>query len=437
MRVLVVDDSEGDRILARREILKGVADATFSEVGGPEAFEAALADADFDVAVTDYRLGWTDGLAVLRRIKAIRPAIPVLMLTSSGNEEVAVQAMKEGAADYILKTQLGFDRLSRAVAAAVGVARQQNELARAERRYGELFRSVPVGLALCFSDGEIREANPTLTALLGRPPDSVSGLSLPALFEDGGAAWEAALSGAAPEVRIRRPDSRTAWAALRASTDDRGNVECALTDVTETKRASEERDALLGELYHRVNNTLQMLIGMVNAQVARATDPVIRQMLLDLTGRIYAISLVQQRLYEAERFTDVAFDQFLQDLAALVAGTSEIRVRLDLSPLSLPLDQAIPIGLAANELLTNSLKHAFPGETTGEITIRLARKQDVTVLEVADDGAGLPPTAERRVGYGTRLLTLLMRQAGAGMDVNSEPAKGTRTTVRIPARGKP
>jgi PAS domain S-box-containing protein len=435
MRILIVDDSQSDRLLAMREVRKGFPNAEFVEADGPEPFDAALAEGRIDVVITDYRMGWFDGLDVVRRVKTLHPQLPVLMLTGTGGEEVAVEAMQNGADDYILKSQLRFDRLARAVASALERAQTRAELAKAELRYGELFRAVPVGLCRCARDGVIIEANPALAALLGTPPEQLAGESLPSLFEEGQEIWAAALSGAAPEGRLRLSSGGTAWVVLQVNaTPDGSDIECALTDITIAKRATEEREALLGELYHRVNNSLQMLIGMITAQVARMVDPAVKQMLQELAGRVHALSLIQQRLYETERFTEIDFATFLRDLAAsMFAGPTPL-LRLDVTSTLMPVNQAIPIGQAVNELLTNALKHAFPNGREGEIVIRLTQGQDDTLLEVADDGIGLPPASERKDGYGTRLLMLLMRQAGARLEICAAPGGGTRIAIRVPRR---
>jgi PAS domain S-box-containing protein len=434
MKILVIDDNPDDRVLAIRELRKGFPDAHILEIANLETFEAELERGDFDVVFTDYQMGWANGLEILRRVKARFPSVPVLMLTGTGGEQVAVAALKEGADDYILKSQTRFDRLPRAMMAALERARQRAELLEAERRYGELFRSVPVGLSRCAPDGRILEANPALATLLGLAEGALEGLRLPELIEGTERTWEAALSGQAQEVRLRRPDGKLVWAVLRARilTTRTGPVaECAVTDITESKRADNERKALVGELYHRVNNTLQVLIAMVTAQATRFDEPAVRSMLSDLAARIQAISLIQQRLYESGTFAEVELGDFLRDLASSLVG-SATRTRLELSPLRVPVNQAIPLGLAANELITNSIKHAFSGREPGEILVRLSVGDNQAVLEISDSGIGQPPKAARRDGYGTHLLQTLVRQARAEMTVESEAGRGTRTLIRFP-----
>jgi len=110
MHVLVLDDNPDDRELVKREISAVFPDASFRDDGTDWArFEAALGDASaYDLVITDYALRWTDGIAVLRRVKALRPELPVIMFTGSGDQEVAVEAMKAGLEDY--SYEVGFER---------------------------------------------------------------------------------------------------------------------------------------------------------------------------------------------------------------------------------------------------------------------------------------------------------------------------------------
>lgn len=106
LKFLIVDDNPDDRELIIQELRKEYRDAVYSEVFRRRDFEAALAQADFDIVFTDYRLNWTDGLWVLSQFKADHPHIPVIMVTDTGNEEIAVKGMKAGLSDYILKKYL-------------------------------------------------------------------------------------------------------------------------------------------------------------------------------------------------------------------------------------------------------------------------------------------------------------------------------------------
>lgn len=106
MKVLLVDDNPNDRVLITRQLRKHIADVQVIETADHEGFKRALDEGGFDVVLTDYHLYWSDGLAVLQAVKLQYPHVPVLMVTDSGSEEIAVRGMREGLSDYVLKGHL-------------------------------------------------------------------------------------------------------------------------------------------------------------------------------------------------------------------------------------------------------------------------------------------------------------------------------------------
>lgn len=106
MRILMIDDSPYDRALIQRRIQKEFSNAEFVEIIRRSDLDEALAEQHFDIALTDYRLQWTDGLWLLKTIKAHLPLLPVIMVTDTGSEEIATEGMKTGLSDYVLKRDL-------------------------------------------------------------------------------------------------------------------------------------------------------------------------------------------------------------------------------------------------------------------------------------------------------------------------------------------
>ncbi|MHB0874994.1 MAG: response regulator [Anaerolineae bacterium] len=106
VRVLLIDDNPDDRYLAARALTQGRDDVEAVEVAQASDLEQALSAGGFDAVITDYRLNWSDGLQVLRRVKALYPHVPVLMVTDTGTEEIAVEGMKFGLSDYVLKQHI-------------------------------------------------------------------------------------------------------------------------------------------------------------------------------------------------------------------------------------------------------------------------------------------------------------------------------------------
>src|SRR5882672_2972980 len=139
IRVLLVDDNPEDRVLVIRELRRDFAKLQINQVTDAKHFARALESGQGDLAITDYQLRWSDGLAVLRTIKARWPECPVIMFTGTGSEEVAVEAMKAGLDDYVLKTASHYTRLPGAVQRAVERNTQLRVLKEAENRYQTLF----------------------------------------------------------------------------------------------------------------------------------------------------------------------------------------------------------------------------------------------------------------------------------------------------------
>ena len=134
LTVLLIDDNPDDRALVERELKQHIAGVQTRHASDAQALREAIEQGDFDLVVTDYRLRWTTGTDVLRELKQRFPQKPVIMFTGSGNEEVAVSAMKEGLDDYITKTVKHYPRIPYAVLACVDRARQREHLAQALER---------------------------------------------------------------------------------------------------------------------------------------------------------------------------------------------------------------------------------------------------------------------------------------------------------------
>src|SRR5688500_10935850 len=111
LRALVLDDNPDDRLLALRALQKEIPGLKATEVTDQEALDRALGQGGFDLVITDFQLRWSDGLKVLREVKRLWPSIPVVMFTGTGSEEIAVEAMKAGLDDYVIKSPRHFARL--------------------------------------------------------------------------------------------------------------------------------------------------------------------------------------------------------------------------------------------------------------------------------------------------------------------------------------
>lgn len=226
-------------------------------------------------------------------------------------------------------------------------------------------------------------------------------------------------------------------------TDKGTMVLSAIVDIADRKQKEErivqalkEKDVLLGEIHHRVKNNLQIVYSLLDLQLARIADPIVRDLLKDSQNRIRSMALIHQTLYQSKDFARVDIGSFLDSLVpSLVTSygvqSGRVVIRVDAAGVVLPIDVAIPCGLAVNELISNALKHAFPDGRSGEVTVFLRSDADGhLMLSVSDDGIGLPPDLDlaNTVTLGLQLVRLLADQLGAAMTVRR--AAPTRFELR-------
>lgn len=196
-------------------------------------------------------------------------------------------------------------------------------------------------------------------------------------------------------------------------------------DVTESwhkeealRGALNDKNTLLKELYHRVKNNLQLINSLFNLQVRSLPEGAARVALLEAAGRVRAMALVHERLYQSRTLSSISLDDYVGELCdqlarAATAPQRGIEMRVEVEPLEIGLDAAVPLGLLLNELVSNSLKHAFPEGRQGSILVRIGHEEgDLVRLTVADDGVGLPPGVDQTYSQtlGLKLVAALSDQ---------------------------
>jgi PAS domain S-box-containing protein len=254
---------------------------------------------------------------------------------------------------------------------------------------------------------------------------------------------------AAYEVEYRAvwPDGSLHYIAARGQLARDANeeplwIDGLLWDVTDRKRADEriraslrEKEVLLKEIHHRVKNNMQVISSLVALQAERLPDAAMRAVLQDVTHRVRSMALVHEKLYQSADMAQVQFAEYAQSLLNYLWRAHEttapgIRLALDLEPVQLSVNAAVPCGLVLNELASNALKHAFHSRADGEVSVVLRGSPEGRVcLRVRDNGTGLPAGLDWRQAdtLGLRLVQMLAGQLDATVDVHSN--KGTEFTV--------
>jgi two-component sensor histidine kinase len=213
-------------------------------------------------------------------------------------------------------------------------------------------------------------------------------------------------------------------------------------DITDRKNAEEklksslrEKELLLSEIHHRVKNNLQIISSLLRLQSRSISDPDYRRIFMESQDRVQSMALMHEGLCESRDLGDVDFQGYVNKLVNnlfLSYGIDKSRVgfRSEIASVSIGIDSAVPCGLIINELVSNSLKHAFPGHGTGEIGMALKSKAgEYFELVVWDNGIGIGKdfNLEKTRTLGLRLVTTLVRQLRGKITLGDGP--GTRLVI--------
>jgi PAS domain S-box-containing protein len=197
-----------------------------------------------------------------------------------------------------------------------------------------------------------------------------------------------------------------------------------------------EKEVMLKEVHHRVKNNLQVVSSLLNIQTRYLADPRDVDLFRESQDRVRSMALVHEKLYQSEHMADIDFQSYTDRLVTNLfrsygGGSGNIALRMDLKEARLNVDTAIPCGLIVNELVTNALKYAFPDGRRGVISISFRPEGDQYVLEVGDDGVGLPEgyRADGSKSLGLLLVTSLVSQLDGTLDIDT--SAGTRFTIRF------
>ncbi len=217
------------------------------------------------------------------------------------------------------------------------------------------------------------------------------------------------------------------------------------SDVTEKKMIEEklktsinEKEALLRELYHRTKNNMQVINSLLQIYSLKADDEKIRRVFHEMVNRIQSMALVHQKLYQSKNLSNIDLSEYMTDLSnLLLASYSEsmgrISIVFEMEKIPAQIDLAIPCGLLLNEIVTNSLKHAFPENRTGEIRIGLHKLDDnVIEMSVADNGVGVPPDFDfkNNMSMGMQSVYAICENQLHG-EVSFESSGGVKCTLRF------
>lgn len=209
---------------------------------------------------------------------------------------------------------------------------------------------------------------------------------------------------------------------LQAELSDRKQAEANL------KNSLREKEILLKEIHHRVKNNLCVVASLLELQSNTVADPQVSKMFEESQNRLYSMALIHEKLYRSTNLAQINFGEYLEDLVSNLfhsynISNNRIQLQVLAEPISLNLETATPCGLIANELVSNTLKHAFPDGTTGTVSVECYQTGDQEInLLVKDNGIGFPQNLDFRKtqSMGFQVVCTLTEQLEGTIEISRE-----------------
>jgi len=493
LRFLLLDDNLDDRLLARRELERHFPGCATTEVGERGGFERVAATGfPFDLVITDYQMRWTTGLDVLKVIKAHDPQLPVIMFTATGTQEIAVEAMKHGLDDYVIKSPRHYARLPVAVHTCLDRTEIRSRAIRSETRLAALLENIQLGVFRLSLDGAIEEGNRAFWSMLGLAPGEFSQAvqhSLLAAVRDHLPGLTATLDAA--DLQFVDGDLGTGGRAfkvklVRVRVNGHDAVDGIAEDVTSLRRADDEIHRLNADLEQRIATrtrqlqdanealetfgfsvshdmreplrTIQGYAGVLRQDFAEGNLDKAGLYIARIEAVAHRVDTMVSDLLEFARLsrTEIAIESVPVD-AALREATTTLHAEIHKAGARLDVD--VPPDLvvrghrqtcvqALTNLVSNALKFVAPG-TVPAVRIGAEQVGAVVRISVADNGIGIAPAALGRVfnvferlhseeeypgtGIGLAIVKKGVEQMGGRVAVESAPCAGSTFSMELPA----
>lgn len=338
--------------------------------------------------------------------------------------------------------------------------RKQTEAAlrQSELSLRGIFEQSALGIFIADQSGHYIKVNPALEEMLGYSAAELANMSFCDFThpEDAPQNWQLfqeVLNGQREHYRLEKRyihrNGQVFWCRLAVSSvrDPEGKNLFTIgisEDITEEKRAElqiqaalQEKEILLREVHHRVKNNLQIISSLLRLQADQIKSRKYARVFKDAGSRIQAMSLIHEGLYQSTNLAAVDLNQYLHNLISNLfhsygVNPESIRASIRAEGIRLSIDDAVLCGLIINELVTNSLKYAFPKGGSGEIRVLFSQTRKYTQLQVSDNGIGLPPDFDFKEtqSLGLQLVATLTDQLEGKIELKNKA--GTTFIITFP-----
>lgn len=456
--ILIVEDNDDVR-----EFLKEILSIHYRTIcarNGEEGLLKAFKSSP-SLIIADVMMPQMSGEEMVRELKlhAGVSDIPILMLTARMEEDLRIRLLQQGVHDFLTKPFVPKELLARVERLIVERRKAEATLRMSEERYRSLVEATTSVVWTTNAEGLIDTVQQSWQRFTGQTPAESSGLGWMNAFHPDDrkqveAAWREAVDSThlfkaegriwniqhamyrffvAHGISLKNPDGMVReWVVTIYDMHERATMEQRL------RLSVREKETLLKEMHHRVKNNMQVISSLLRLQAKGVEEQRLRSILEESQNRIRAMALVHEKLYQSHTLSKINFGEYLTLLvrelfaSSSLAGRAQVHLKLEIDPVELDVSKAIPCGLLINELISNSLKHAFPDGREGTVSVSLKRlPMSRVALSLSDDGIGLPQHTNiaHVSSLGLQIVKTLAGQMGG--DLHCENGSGVRWAVEF------
>lgn len=464
LKILILEDVPFDAELINRELEKSGMKFISRRVEEEEDFLRELNVYKPDVILADHSLPHFDGISALEISKDKCPDVPFIFVSGKMGEDFAIEALKCGATDYVLKGSLS--KIVHAVNRALEEVEEHSKrkivesaLRSSHRQLMEAQKIGHIGSWEWNIQTEEMSCSEEFYNILSLEPTEF-GKSYQDLIDiihpDDRRNVQEGINGALNEhkpfsndYRLIRPDGTvrilsSKGEVIRDSNGKPLRIVGTEQDITEQKLAEEkiksslkEKEMLLQEIHHRVKNNLQVISSLLRLQSRYIKDQEAIDIFKETQNRVRSIAILHEKLYQSDDLAKIKFDEYVKILAEDLLYFYEldegnIKMIIDIEDVSLNIETAIPCGLIIDEIVANSLKYAFPNEREGIIKIELhSDDYNQFNLMIRDNGVGMPQEfdPEKADTFGMQLIKYLTKQLKATIELDKN--NGTKYNLKF------
>lgn len=467
--VLFVDDEPVLRDVSKRFLEKDKDLAVETCASAKDAI-GLLKKKRYDVIVSDYEMPVVDGIEFLKQLRGEGNTTPFIIFSGKGREEVVIDALNNGADFYIQKggdPKAQFVELKNQIQHINQRKRAEAALMQSEARYRLITDNMSDSVWLMDKKFRLTFISPSSERKRGFSQKELLDMPFPRhLTSDSKIIFEKTFAevfteerladkelpvSATTELEILMKDGSAYWAETTLSLIRDGSGKPfgyvgMARDVTGRKRAEEkilaslhEKEILLREIHHRVKNNLQIIASLLYLQSINISDSFTIDILRESRSRVKSMALIHEKLYRSEDLALIPFATYLESLLenlkeayGITDSTVSIGVTIEPPDLSLNIETGIPCGLIINELISNSMKHAFKNGDTGTITIIVKQTApgEYTMV-IADNGPGFSKDIDFKntTSLGLQLVNNLVAQLDG--DISLDCTGGAAFTMHL------